>query len=279
MRVHQRVRLLALAYLLALTGCAELGKMAAAAVDPPKLTLKTVNVRALDLEGVTLGFNFDVENRNAFGLEVAKIAYGIEIEGTRVLTGDAPGGLKLPAEKKVPLTFTARVRFREANGIAALLGKRDSVRYKLSGTVGVQTPLGLLDVPIAHEDHIDLPRAPRFSLEGLEIRSVTLKRLSLTVRVRVANPNPFPLPAGRIDAALSLGNSRVVKVENRPISGVAGNGSAVLSIPIDLDLAEAGRAASDLARGLEVPVAVHGEADLAGARLPVELAGRFSASR
>jgi LEA14-like dessication related protein len=260
-----------------LSGCAEVGKLAAAAIDPPKLTFKSVNVRSFDLEGVTLGFDFDVENRNSFGLKVARVTYGIEMEGTRVLTGDAPGGLSLPAQKKVPLTFTARVRFRDVPGIASVAGKRDSIRYRLAGSVGVDTPVGILDLPVSHEDTLALPKMPRFSLDGLSIRSFSLTRLALDVRLRIGNPNAFALPAGQLDAALSLGTSRVARVENRPLTAVRSNGSVVVTIPIDLDLAEAGRAAQALARGSEVQLGIKGEADLAGAKLPIDLASMVKA--
>lgn len=254
-----------------LSGCAEVGKLAGAVIDPPKLTFRSVNVRSFDLEGVTLGFDFDIENRNSFGLDVARVTYGIEMEGTRVLTGDAPGGLRLPAQKKVPLTFTARVRFRDVPGIASLAGKRDSIRYRLAGSVGVNTPVGILDLPVSHEDTLALPRMPSFALDGLSIRSVSLTRLSLVVRLRIANPNAFPLPAGKLDAALSLGTARVARVENRTLTAVRENGSSIVTIPIDLDLGQAGRAAQQLARGGAVPVGIKGEADVAGAKLPIEL--------
>ena len=266
-----RALAVALGAMTVLSGCAEVGKIAAAAIDPPKLTFKSVNVRAFDLEGVTLGFDFDVENRNSFGLEVARVTYGIEIEDTRVLTGDAPGGLALPAQKKVPLTFTARVRFRDVPGIASLAGKRDSVHYRLAGSIGVKTPLGILDLPVSHQDTLALPKMPRFSLDGLAIRSFSFTRLALDLKLRISNPNGFPLPAGRLDAALSLGTSRVARVENRTLTAVRENGTSVVTIPIDLDLAEAGRAAQQLARGAAVPVGIKGEADVAGAKLPVEL--------
>ncbi len=260
-----------------LTGCAEVERLAAAAIDPPKLTFKAVNVRAFDLEGVTLGFDFDAENRNSYELQVARVTYGIEIEGTRVLTGDAPGGLKLPAQKKVPLTFTARVRFRDVPGIASLAGKRDEIHYRLAGSVGVDTPVGILEVPVSHTDTLALPRMPRFSIDGLSIRSLSLTRLGIDVRIKISNPNAFPLPAGRLDAALSLGPARVARIENRILKAVTSNGTTVVAIPIDLDFAEAGRAAQALARGAEVQVGLKGEADLAGAKLPVDLGSLLKA--
>jgi LEA14-like dessication related protein len=267
-----RALAVAIGSLAVLTGCAEVGKLAKAVVEPPKLTFRAVNVRSFDLEGVTLGFDFDAENRNAFGVQVARITYGIEVEGTRVLSGDAPGGLSLPAQKKVPLTFTARFRFRDVPGIASLLGARDEVRYKLSGSVGIDTALGVLDLPMSHEDTLKLPRMPRFALDGVSVRGFSLTRLTLDLRLRITNPNFFPIPAGRLDAALSLGDSRVARVENRALAAVRENGSTVVTIPIDLDLGEASRAAQTLARGGPVAVGIKGEAELAGAKVPIELA-------
>lgn len=272
-----RALLAAVAGLALFTSCAEVGRLAAAAIDPPKLTFRSVNVRSLDLESATLGFTFDVENRNAFGLDVARIGYGLEVEGTRVTTGDVPGGLKLPAKGTAPLTFTARLRFRDVPGIASILGKRESVRYRLSGNVGVQTALGMLDVPISHEDRVNLPRAPRFSLEGVSIKSASLSRLALEVRVRIMNPNEFPLPAGKLDSALSLGGTQVARVNDRALSTLGGSGSAVVAIPVQLELAEAGRAAVELVRGGKVDVALRGSADVAGLQVPLDLGGKFSA--
>jgi len=206
---------------------------------------------------------------------VARITYGLEVEGKKVTSGEAPGGLNLPAKGKAPLTFTARLRYQDVPGIAALLGKRETVRYRLSGAIGVQTGLGMLEVPVSHEDTVKLPRAPGFSLDGLSIRSVSLSRLTLELRVRMDNPNDFPIPAGKLDAALSLDGVEVARVDERDLSTVRKNGSAVVVIPIQLDLDQAGRAAAELVRGGKVQVELRGEADLAGIKLPLDLSGKL----
>jgi LEA14-like dessication related protein len=274
MRTPRKLR--AVLALLLLTGCAEVGKLAASVVVPPKLTFRSVNVRDLDLEGATLAFDFDVQNENGFGLSVARIAYALDVEGTR-LDGTAPGGLKLPARAKAPLTLTAHLRYRDLPTLAALVGKKDAVRYKLSGNVGVETPLGVLDLPVSHEDRLDLPRLPQLALDGVSVRSVSLTRLSLEVRVRMTNPNAFPLPAGHLDAALSLGGAEVARVDERTLAAVPGKASAVAAIPISLDLGDAGRAALDLSRGAPVQVNLRGEARVGGLTLPLSLAEKLVA--
>jgi LEA14-like dessication related protein len=273
--MRSRPLLVALLALL-LPACAEVGKLAAAAVERPRLVFKAVNLQAVDLEGATLAFDYELENPNGFGLDVAKVGYGLEVEETRVLTGEVPGGLRIPAAGKAPLTFTTRLRFRDVPGVVGLFGKQDTIRYKLSGTVGVGTPVGVVVVPLAHEGTVKLPALPRFSLEGLAIRSVSLSQVTVEVRLRTQNPNAFPVPAGQLDATLSLGGEALAEVDGHALGAVPRNCSGVATIPVRIDLLRAGRVAGDLVAGRPVDVAVRGKAEVGGLSLPLELSGRFS---
>ncbi|HEX8907729.1 MAG TPA: LEA type 2 family protein, partial [Anaeromyxobacteraceae bacterium] len=175
--------LLAALALLALSGCAALNRIAASAFEKPRLTFRTATLQQLDLEGATLGFEFDLENPNSFGLSVARLGYGVELEGTRVATGEMPGGLQIPAAGRTPVTFPVRIRYRDVPGIVSLLGKqRDAIGYRLSGTVGVKTPVGVVDLPMSHAATLPLPRLPAFALDGLAIRSVSLSQVALDLK-------------------------------------------------------------------------------------------------
>jgi LEA14-like dessication related protein len=275
--MHRTLTSAALLAGLLLAGCAEVGKLAASAIETPKLTFQAVHLQSADLEGATLGFDFEIENPNSFGLQVARAQYGIEVEGTRVAAGELPGGLALPARGKAPLTVTSRVRYQDVPGIAALFGKRDSIRYRLSGAVGVRTTLGVLELPFSREGQLPVPHLPAFGLEGLRLRAVSFDRVSLEVRLRIANANGFPLPAGRLRSALSLAGGEVARVEGAGLSTVPAGGSAVVVIPIDLPLAGLGRAATDLVRGAPVDVGLHGAASIGGAELPIDLGARLPA--
>ena len=59
----------------------------------------------------------------------------------------------------------------------------------------MKTPFGVVDLPLAHEDTLALPRMPAFAIDGLSIRSVGFDAVALDVRVAVKNPNGFPIPA------------------------------------------------------------------------------------
>jgi LEA14-like dessication related protein len=275
-----RPLVVALAATLALSGCAALNQIAASAFEKPRLTFRSASLQSLDLEGATLAFAFDLENPNGFGLSVARLGYGVELEGTRVATGDMPGGLKIPAAGKAPITFPVRIRYRDVPGIVSLLGKqRDTIGYRLSGTVGVQTPVGVIDLPMSHQATLPLPKLPSFALDGLAIRSVSLTQVALDLKMRVKNPNAFPIPAGKLDYALALAGAAVARGDDRALSGVAAASSAVVTIPLNFNVLEAGRAATDLVRGTPVDVNLRGTADVGGLPIPLDLGGRMSAQR
>jgi LEA14-like dessication related protein len=274
MRLPPRIAAAVLA-LLGLAACAELAQVAKAALQPPKLTFESASLEALDLEGATVAFRWRVENPNGFGLDVARLGYRIDLEDRRVVDGEMPSGLKIPANGSSPLAFPVRVRFADVPGFAAIVSKRDEVAYRLSGTVGVRSPVGVLDLPLSHEGRLPLPRMPGFALDGISIRSASLSEIALDVKLRVSNPNRFPVPAGSLDYALDVGGAAVARGDGKGLSPVAAGSSAVVAIPVRVSYLGAGRAASQIAAGNAVDVALTGSARVAGIPLPLDLRARL----
>lgn len=265
---------------LSAAGCAGLSELARVAFKEPHLTFRSATVESLDLEGATIGVKFDLENPNGFGLDVARVGWGVEVEGTRIATGDMPGGLAIPASGVAPLTLPVRVRYRDVPGIIGLLtSRRDSIAYKVAGTIGVRTPIGIVDLPVSHSDRLALPSLPSFSLQGLSLRTTSLTELSLDVKVGVRNPNAFPLPAGTLDYALSVAGSEVARAQDAALARVAGGAAQTMTIPVKISLLKAGRAATELARGAPVPLGLAGTADVAGIPVPLDLAATLPARR
>lgn len=263
-----------------LAGCAAVQDLARATFQEPRLSFRSASLSALDLDGATVDFTWDLENPNALGVDLARAGWQVEVGGTRIAGGDLPGGLRVPANGKAPITFPVRVRFRDVPGIVSLLGGgKGELDYRLSGSVGVRTPLGVVDLPMSHTDRLKLPSLPRFGLDGLRVRSVSLSSVALDVRLRVQNPNAFPLPDGELDYALALAGTSVARAEGASVGKVPGGGSAIVEIPVRIDVMAAGRVAADVARGAEIPVELTGNAQLAGLPLPLDLRGKLPARR
>jgi LEA14-like dessication related protein len=270
----------AAALLLLLAACAGIRDLARSALKEPKLTFRSASLEALDMEGATVAFTWDLENPNGFGVDLARVGWTVDVEKTRIAAGDLPGGLQVKANATAPVTFPVRVRFEDVPGIVSLLGGgKDEIGYRLAGSIGVRTPVGIVDLPLSHEDTLRLPSMPRFALEGLSVRSMTLDEVTLGLRLRVRNPNAFALPVGRLDYALALGGAPVARAQRADLAAVAAGSSAMVEIPLRFDLASAGRAAADLARGGDVDVGLTGTALVGGIPLPLELRAKLPVRR
>jgi LEA14-like dessication related protein len=262
-----------------LAGCAELSKFASAALQRPHLTFQSASLQALDLSGATVAFQYQIENPNEFGLDLARIAYQLDLEGHRIVDGDLPGGVKIPARGSAPVSFPVRVRFADVPGFASLLSQRDAVAYRLSGAVGVRTPVGVVEVPLSHEDRIPVPKLPGFALDGISVRSASLTDVVLDVKLRVDNPNRFPLPAAKLAYGLTVGGAPVASAEAKDLRPVAGADTSLVAIPVRVSVAGASRAVAQLVQGSAVDVALTGSADFGGVPVPVDVRARLRAGR
>jgi LEA14-like dessication related protein len=111
------------------------------------------------------------------------------------------------------------------------------------------------------------------------VRGATFSNVALDVKLRVQNPNPFPIPAGKLDYALSIGGAEVARASDAAVGRLGAGGATIVTIPVRVDLARLGGAATALVRGGDVQVGLAGTADVAGLPLPLELHGLVPAQR
>jgi LEA14-like dessication related protein len=88
----RKLALSAVAWLAA--GCASTGVM----VERPGVSLRNVEVAAVDLDGQTFVLDFDVTNPNPFPLPIRSVSYGVELEGLRLASGETQSAFTVPAD-------------------------------------------------------------------------------------------------------------------------------------------------------------------------------------
>ncbi len=254
----------------ALLSCAGLKSLVAGAFERPKLTFESAGAEALDLEGVTIALRYQVENPNGIGLEIAKLSYALDVEGGRVASGDLPGGVKLPAHGTAPLVVPVRLRFRDVPRLVESLLSKEEVAYAVSGSAGVDTPVGVVELPFQHSGTAPVPRPPGFALESARFSPPS----DVELRVRVTNRNAFAIPAGRLDYALDLSGTEVARGATHVVAALPPGGTAVLALPVRIDLGRAGAALGSALAGKPLDVAVRGTAGYGSTTLPLDLHGK-----
>ena len=148
--------ILALAIVLA-SGCAALGAAARTVVEPPRVDFDTLSLEALDLEGITLGLNWNVDNPNRFPFRLSKLGWALELDGRHAARGDTVKSIDVPAAGKAAVEIPVRLRWADLPGLLQIATRRSELPFKVSGVAAVGSRFGDIDVPFSREGRLTLP--------------------------------------------------------------------------------------------------------------------------
>jgi len=132
-------------------GCAQLNQLGAI-VQPPRFEQvpdRPAEVRVLGANGAGVRLWTRVSNPNPFGLTLGTLKGTLYLEETRAADADFPLGLPLGARGEEIVPIDISIRFSDLpglSGVARQLLARQSVGYRLDGTIGVEA--GRLGQPV-----------------------------------------------------------------------------------------------------------------------------------
>jgi len=247
-------------------------------VMPPVVTFRAATLAGADFEGVTVDVAFDVENPNPFALPVVRLSHAVAVDGVPAFSGAAPCSAAVASHATSPVTVPVFLPFGRIPDIAEKLLLGRPIAYRATGSVGFQTPAGVMDLPIAWEGTMPLPKLPEFSFEGIDVGGLGALTLSFDVKLRIINPNAFPLPPGRLGHRLAVAGAPVASGDQK-IPPVPAGGTARFSIPAQVNIVGAGtgvvKGVWTALQGAEVPVALEGRATIANLPIDVHLESRI----
>lgn len=270
--------LLATLALVPLAGCADLLKLLqASSFQNPTLSFVRAAPRSIQLDQLTVDVTFRVENPNAQGLSLARASCALALEGKTVASTAPQAGLDIPASGGTEVTFPTTVHLSElAGGLSAALEKK-VLHWKASGEIGVQSPVGVIALPLSAEGDLPVPQPPKVSLGSPKVSMQGFTKLLLTLPLTVENPNAFPLPLGVVGGSLSFAGAQVGRVEaDGKGQAVAAGGKHTLDVSVGLDLLAAGAAVASAVSAGEADFALDGTISSGAATLPLKLRQHLS---
>lgn len=145
---------LAVAALIALTGCASLRSLLS--FQEPQIELQEINITGMGLSGGTLDLIFDVYNPNDYRLRSTRLEVGLDLEGTHF--GDALIDRPLDLSPTNHNRVVMPVRFEWAGVGAAARGllTRQALKYGVTGAALLDTPLGEKRVQLRSTGNVPL---------------------------------------------------------------------------------------------------------------------------
>jgi LEA14-like dessication related protein len=222
-------------------GCAGLDQI----IQKPMLSFDSLQLENPSLLESTLNFQFKVDNPNPIGLHTGRVTYDLKLDGRSFTHGRLDRGVSIPAGSAAPMSIPVTIAYLDFWDSFAAMVRNRSAAYDFSGTVAI----GPLDIPFRATGNFDLPQLPKFSLDAVQIKKISLAGATLNCRLRVDNPNGFNLLFKKLDYSLALDDAPIAKANAVPQSALGQTGSSAMDLVINLSFADIGRGVYQILMG------------------------------
>lgn len=238
------------------SGCALLQPLLGG--QKPELVFRDLRLTGWSLDKVDLELVYELKNPYDVALSLERVAYQLEVEGKRLVSGAPKKGLRVRGRGSQLLRFPATVHFLDAVPVVARLFSKDHLRYRASGSLGVGTPLGVLALPLSHAGRIDVPKLPKVSITELSAPRVSASGAELSLGLRLENPNAFPVALDALEWSFLVDRASLASGRAAPRS-IAKGGRRDLRIPIRIGFGAGAQAVQRLLAGQRSAVSLTGE--------------------
>lgn len=268
-----------------ISGCAALRDLAD--VQRPGVSFSNMSIQNISFDGVTLLFDFDVNNPNRFGVSAEQYSYEFFINENSFISGTQRENLRISRESSSIVQVPVSLSFSEMFNTFSSLARNDSFAYQLSTEVQFDIPgLGLQRVPVNAAGELPIPRVPRIEFGGLDVKNLSLSGADMEVAFRVSNPNRFGLALSNAAYVLQVNGREWLDTRLGDTIRLGASESDMIRIPIRLNASQMGSVLVDMMRGsTEFDYNVTGSANIAadiegfddGQTIPFDLSGRYTA--
>ncbi|MFK7929226.1 MAG: LEA type 2 family protein [Myxococcota bacterium] len=229
----------------------------------PKVSFDRIDFGKADWNGVDSDFVLKVSNPNPVGVKLARWGWDLDVAGLDFLNGTADDGTALEASAESELKIPTRLVFADLIKTAKAASGQGEVPYKLGGTMGFNTPLGVVDVPFTREGNLPTLQKPGIKVQNLRVEKLDILkgRVNLALDLGVTNKGGGTLSLSDANYKLKLGDKQVADGILTEFASVGAGESKTVSIPVGLNLVDLG---SGVVKALKnkSPVPVNFGADL-----------------
>ncbi|MEJ2622813.1 MAG: LEA type 2 family protein [Candidatus Thiodiazotropha sp.] len=251
----------------------------------PTGEVKGVKLSGLDLKGIDLLFDVEVDNPNPVAISLDGLDYNLKLLDRSFLKGRQAMGMSLAADGKSQVKLPVRMEFEQLLKQYTDLSKRHDVPYQLDLGMGVDVPLlGRLRLPVSYTGRLPVPKLPDIRVKRIDVQRMSLQAVDLMLELEVANPNRFALMLQRLDYQFKLNGIDVGGGKAAQSMSVDKHGKGSIRLPLSLDLQMAGSGLySALVGGRGLSYQLDGMLDATGdtpmigdIKIPLEKQGRFN---
>jgi LEA14-like dessication related protein len=257
------------------TGCAWLRSLFSH-FHEPSLSFDRAELRDLNLRSATVDLHWLLRNDNPIGINLASLSYAFSVEGHPLVSGHPPNGLQIAAEGTSRLDFPAHVEFSALAPTVEVFLTKDVAHYTASGSVGINTPIGVITLPLSYSGQFPVPKLPDIQPIAPVLNSLDFNGAHLTFPLQIHNKNGFPLPFNGLSGALTLSGASVASSNVGTMNSLAPNETRVVNLGVDVNFMQAGLNVANALRNRNVAVGYRGSLNIAGFNVPINISQNFN---
>ncbi len=257
-----------------LSSCAilrDLLNLAGTAFNQPGFTFKNVSLTDISLGGLNLDTVWELSNPNDVALSLASVDYALFIENKQVVAGSPPNGLQIGARGASQLHFPAGIKFTDLVAVVETFLTRDTASWRAEGSLGVQTPIGLLKLPIVKDGTFEVPKVPAIVFGNPRVTNITLTGATVEFPLTVTNKNTYALPIGGVTGNLAIAGSNVGSISTGNLGAMDGKGARQVALPLNVSFLAAGGAVINAVRGGTSQVTFNAQVQSGAQTLPIKV--------
>lgn len=269
---NQQVRLVALSSALTLVtaGCPGLLEALRSSVfQEPSLSFRTASLTDISLAGLTLDTIWSLHNPNSIGVSLTSVDYALSIEGKRVVSGAPATGLNIGPAGTSELHFPAAIRFADLAAVVETFLTKDTASYRVEGRLGVDTPIGVVQLPLSYESAFEVPKLPQVAFGNPRVTNLNLTGATIEFPLQVTNRNTYSLPVNGLSGTISIGGSPVGTLSTGDLGAMGGKATRSVALPLTIHLLSAASAVMTAVQGGNAQVSFNARVQSGRAALPL----------
>jgi len=220
---------------LAFTTCQTLNSV----IQEPALSLKSVDIANITLNGIDLVTHIDIENPNSFTLPTPKIDWAVAINANSFINGIFSGGKSITQKEKVTVDIPISITYDALYKAFTSLVNNKEAAYNIA--LGISFPLPILEnkvFPLNYSGQLPLPQLPKLLSGSVGVAKMDFSGLTLACVANIENPNDFAIPLPKMDWDYSVSGKSLLKSTNTKAGQIAAASTGAANFEISVAYAD-----------------------------------------
>jgi LEA14-like dessication related protein len=209
---HQRLTILSLGGLAVAVACGCSQTRDVEFGDRPRVRNVQARVVGIDLEGVALSVDVDIENPYNVAIRTPSFRYGLDIEDNEFLRSNDNVKVDLPARRMSTINLPVNVDYRKLWETYSQLGGASEIAYSVHGSFLLNALGQSIELPIRHSGRFPVLRLPTFEPGRVRTKKASFTSAKVELDATVTNPNAFDVGCRDLSYTLRLGDVEVGRV-------------------------------------------------------------------